>query len=55
MITPLTMSHAAKRNFPKDECSHSFGLSSSASSGVYLYVSLVYGLGEHLLKYCSSM
>ena len=53
MITPLMMSHAAKRNFPNDGCTHSFGPSSSASSGVYLYVSLVYGLGAHILKGCS--
>ncbi len=50
MMTPLTMSHAAKRNLPKDGCNHSLGVRISARSGVYLYVSLVYGLGEHLIK-----
>lgn len=31
---PLARSHAAKRYFPNDGCSHSFGVSRSASSGV---------------------
>lgn len=47
MSTPATISHVAKRYFPNDGCSHSFGANKRARSGVYLYVALVYGLQHH--------
>lgn len=47
MSTPATISHVAKRYFPIDGCSHSFGANRRARSGVYLYVALVYGLQHH--------
>ena len=34
MSTPATISHAANRHLPNDGCTHSFGASSSARSGV---------------------
>lgn len=46
MSTPATMSHAAKRYLPNEGWIHSFGASSSARSGVYLYVARVYGLPQ---------
>ena len=37
------MSQKTNSNFPKNEVTQAFGNSKQASSGVYLYVALLYG------------